>query len=43
MGHDNQNEVQSDFFGHVIPLALASASHNPDGVVNGTITELHSL
>ena len=31
---DDQNEVQHDFFGHIMPLT----SHNGNGIVNGTIT-----
>ena len=32
---DNQNEVQPDFFGHVIHLVMTFASCDADGVVNG--------
>ena len=31
---EDQNEVQHDFLGHVIPLA--SAAHDADGVVSST-------
>ena len=37
---DEQNEVQHDFFGHVTPMALASASHD---VYSIAIPPLHSL
>ena len=32
--HDDQNEVQHGFFGHVTPLALAITSYHVDGIVN---------
>ena len=35
------HEVQHNLFGHVTSLAPVSASHNADGIINGTIT--HSL
>ena len=35
LGQDNWNEVQHDFFGHVIPLVLAS--HDSYSIVNDTI------
>ena len=38
----DQNEVQHDFLGHVIPLASALASHDADCIVNATITFLMS-
>ena len=34
---DDQIHVQHDFFHHVTPLALAWASHDANGIVNGTI------
>ena len=37
LGQDNQNEAQHDFYSHIIPLVPASASHDADRVVNGTI------
>ena len=37
-----QNEVQCDLFGHVMPLALALASDDTDGVINGITTFLMS-
>ena len=30
---DNQNEEQCDFFGHVMHLVLALASHDAEGIV----------
>ena len=36
LGHDNENEVQHNYFGHVTPLATALASCDADSVVNGT-------
>ena len=37
---DNQNEVQHDLFGHTTQFAPALASHDADGIVNGTTTFL---
>ena len=34
--HD-QHEVQHDLFGHVIPVAIALASHDVESIVHGTI------
>ena len=39
---DDQNEVQHDFFGHLVPLALVLVSHNVKGIINGTIAFLRS-
>ena len=36
LGQDNQNEVQHDIFGHVMPLALVLASCDANGIVNST-------
>ena len=36
IGQDDQNEVQHDF-GHVISLALASAVHDANDIINGII------
>ena len=35
LGQDDQNEVQYDSAGHVMPFTLAS--HDADGVINVTI------
>ena len=42
LSHDDQNEVQYEVFGHMTPLALASASHDTDGIVNGNTAFLRS-
>ena len=34
--HDDQNEMQHDFFSHLTLLALASASYDATGIVNST-------
>ena len=34
LGQDDGNEVQHDFFVHV--MSLASASHDTNGTINGT-------
>ena len=39
---DNQNEVQQDLLGNVIPSAMALASHDADGIINGSIAFLRS-
>ena len=41
-GQDDRNEVQHDFSGHVMPLALELASHNAVSILNVTITFLRS-
>ena len=41
LDQDIQNEVQHGIFGQVTPLAPALASHDADGIVNGTITFLN--
>ena len=40
LGQDDWKDLQHYIFGHVTPLALASASHNKDSLVNGTIAFL---
>ena len=40
LGQDDRNEVQHDFFGHVIPLALVSC--DVDSIFNGIIGFLRS-
>ena len=40
LGQDDQNEVQHDIIGHLMPLVLAS--HDADGIINGTIALLKS-
>ena len=40
LGQDNWNEVQHDFFGHVIPLVLTLKLHDANSIVNAP---LHSL
>ena len=42
LGQDNQNEMQHDFFGHMMLLALALMSHGADGVINGSVAFLRS-
>ena len=41
-GQDNQNEVQHDFFGHVMPLVLESAVCDADNIISHTIALLMS-
>ena len=40
LGEDDQNEIQHDFFGHLMPLALALTSCDADSIINGTIAFL---
>ena len=42
LGHDNQNEVQHDLFGHVMPLALALVSSDAHGVITDISATLRS-
>ena len=42
LGQDNRHEGQHDFFGYVMLLALLWASHDSNGIVNGTIAFLRS-
>ena len=42
LGQDDRSEVQHDFLGHMMPLALASVSCDANSIVNGTITVLRS-
>ena len=42
LDQDNQNEEQHDFFGHVMPLVLASVSCDADNVISHTIAFLIS-
>ena len=37
LGQDNQNEMQHDIFGHMMPLALALASSDTYSVTKGII------
>ena len=39
--HVDQIEMQYNFFGHVVPLALATASYDANGIIN-SITEFVS-
>ena len=39
-GQDDEGEVQHDLFGHIMLLALASASHDTEDIVNSTIAFL---
>ena len=39
LSQDNENEVQLDFSGHVMPFILLLASHDANGI---KITLLHS-
>ena len=41
-GQDDRNEVQHDFSGHVMPLALVLASHDAVSIPNVAITFLRS-
>ena len=36
LGQDEQNEMQHDLFGHVLPLEQASASCNVTDIISGT-------
>ena len=40
LGQDYQNEVQHDFFGHVMPLALASVLCDVGSMLNDTFAFL---
>ena len=42
LGHDDQNEVQHDHLGHVMPLTPTLASSNADGVINDIIAFIRS-
>ena len=42
LGHDDQVEVQQDFFGHVTPLVPASTSHDDNDIVNSTTVFVRS-
>ena len=42
LGQDNQNEVQQDFFGHVMPLVLAPKSKDAGNTISHTISFLKS-
>ena len=42
LGQDDQNEVQHNIFGHVIPFGPALASCHPYSIVHGTIPFLRS-
>ena len=37
LGQDGKNDMQHDFFSHLILLTLASASCDANGIVNSTI------
>ena len=37
IGQDSSNEVQHDFFGHVMSFESGSASCHVDNIANGTI------
>ena len=39
---DDQNKVQHDLFGQVMPLALALALCDTDGIISGTTAFLRS-
>ena len=41
-GQDDRNEVQYDFSGHAMQLALDLASHNAACILNVTITFLRT-
>ena len=43
LGQDDQNEVPHDFFGHVIPMVLALALRDINGVINATTEFLRSI
>ena len=43
LARDDQTEVQHDFYGHVMPLEQVLASHDANGIVNGTIVILRSI
>ena len=36
LGQDNQNEVQHDSFGNVMPLALVLLLHNANDIINSS-------
>ena len=42
LGKDVHKEVQHDLFGHVTQFALASVSHDTNGIANSTIAFLVS-
>ena len=42
VGQDDCNEVQHDFLHHMMPSALASASHDANCIVNDTTELLRS-
>ena len=42
VGQDNQNDMQLYIIGHVMPLALALASSDADGVINSIIVFIRS-
>ena len=42
LGQDHRSEVQHDFLGHMVPLALASAPYEANSIVNDTMALLRS-
>ena len=42
LGQEIEIEVQYHFSGHMMPLVLASASYNADGIVNETTAFIRS-
>ena len=43
LGQHDPKEVQHDLFGHAMPLPLAVASCDTDGVINGVISLVRSI
>ena len=37
LGQDDQTDMLQDIFGHVMPLALASASYVANDIISGSI------
>ena len=42
LGQGNWNEMQHEFLVNMMPVVLASASHYPNGIINGTIPFISS-
>ena len=42
LSQDDQNELQNDFFGYVVPFVAVLASCDGDGIISGNIIFLRS-
>ena len=42
LDQDDQNQVEHDFLGHVMPVTLASESPDAKSIINGTTAFLRS-